>query len=173
MLRLRTDKDQFMRFDDFGEIGVLRKKSIARMNGIRAGDFTSRNDRRNIEIGLRSRRRPDAHRFIGKPHMHRIGIRGRVNRHGRNAHFLACTIDPKSDLTAICDQDLVDHLRLLDPHQRFAELHRLTITDEYFRHAAGCRRWHRIHGLHCFNDAQRSVRHRLANIDEWRSARLR
>jgi hypothetical protein len=30
-------------------------------------------------------------------------------------------------------------LRLLDPHQWFAKLHRLTIVDEYFRNTAGRR----------------------------------
>ena len=42
------------------------------------------------------------------PHVHRIGIRGRMDRDRLDAHFVAGTMDAERDLAAIGDQQLLD-----------------------------------------------------------------
>ena len=43
--------------------------------------------------------------------MHGVGVGGRVHRDGRDAELLAGALDAKRDLSAVGDQDLVEHAR--------------------------------------------------------------
>ena len=81
MLGLRPDERDAVLLDDLGEARVLRQKAVARMDRLRAGDLARRDDRGNVQIGLRRRRRADAHALIGQPHMHRVGVGGGMHRH--------------------------------------------------------------------------------------------
>jgi hypothetical protein len=44
--------------------------------------------------------------------MHRVGIRGGMNRNCGDSHLLAGAVDAQRDLAAIGDQDFFEHLRL-------------------------------------------------------------
>src|SRR5688500_13378837 len=56
---------------------------------------------------------------------------------------------------------------LLDDHQRLAELDRMAVLDQYFRHRSAARRGNLVHRLHRFDDQQRLARdHLAADIDK-------
>ena len=88
---------------------ILREKAIPGMHGVGAGDFARGEDCRNIQIAVFCRRRTDANALIGEPHMHRVLIRGRVDRDGRDAKLLAGAQHPQCNLPTVGDQDLVEH----------------------------------------------------------------
>ena len=96
--------------EDFGEARVLGQEAVARMHRVRAGDLAGGEQRRDVEIAVARRRRADAHALVGEPHMHRVGVGGRMHRDGRDAELLAGAQHPERDLAAIGDQDLVEHL---------------------------------------------------------------
>ena len=88
VLRLGADEKDVMVGENLREPRVLGEKSIARMQGFGAGDFASPELRGDVEIGIARGRRPDANRFVGEFHVHRMGVGGRMNRHGRDAELL-------------------------------------------------------------------------------------
>ena len=95
--------------EDFGEARVLGEEAVARMHRVGAGDLAGGEQRRDVEIAVARRRRADAHALVGEPHMHRVGVGGRMHRDGRDAELLAGAQHPERDLAAIGDQDFVEH----------------------------------------------------------------
>src|SRR5690349_20329047 len=79
------------------------------MDGIGARDLTGREQAWDIEIAFRRGRWADADAFIGKTHVHGIGVRGRVHGHGGDADFSASAQHAQGDLAAIGNQHLVEH----------------------------------------------------------------
>ena len=112
VLGLGPDELDAVLGQDFGKAGVLRQKPVARMNGVGAGDLAGGEQRRNVEVAVLRGRRADADAFVGEPHVHGVGIRGRVHRDRRNAKLLAGAQHPQRDLAAVGDQDFVEHDRL-------------------------------------------------------------
>ena len=108
MLGLGADPDDVMRFDDIGELGVLREEAVAGVDRIALGDFGRRDDVGDVEIRVGGRRRADAHRMVGEAHMHRVGIGGGVHRDRLDPHFMRRAVDAQGDLAAIGDQDAFD-----------------------------------------------------------------
>src|SRR5690349_11916447 len=51
-----TDKDEAALLDFLGEVGIFRKKTVARVNGLRIGHLGRTDDRWDIQITLRGRR---------------------------------------------------------------------------------------------------------------------
>ena len=107
----RADEGDVVRGEDVGEARVLGEEAVARMHGVGAGDLAGRDDARNVEVALGRRRRPDADALVGEPHMHRVGVGGRMHRDGLDAELLAGPQHPQRDLAAIGDQDFGEHLR--------------------------------------------------------------
>ena len=99
--------------EDFGEARVLRQKAVARMHRVGAGDLAGGEQRRDVEIAVARRRRADADAFVGEPHMHGVGVGGRMHRDRRDAELLAGAQHAQRDLAAVGDQDFVEH-RLFD-----------------------------------------------------------
>ena len=95
--------------EDVGEAGVLGEEAVARMHRLRAGDLAGGDDARDVQVALRRRRRADADALVGEPHMHRVGVGGRVHRDRLDAEFLAGAQHAQRDLAAIGDQDLGEH----------------------------------------------------------------
>ena len=158
-------------FEDFGEARVLGQEAVARMHGVGAGDLAGREQRRDVEIAVARGRRSDADALVGEPHMHGVGVGGRMHRDGRDAELLAGAQHAQRDLAAIGYEDFFEHrnmrtkLRLfptrshgcgasLDDHQRLAEFDRLGVLDQDLHHAAGARRRNLVHGLHRLDDQQ-------------------
>ena len=109
MLGLRADEGDVVLGEDLGEARVLGKKAVAGMDGVGAGDLAGGEQRGNVEIAVARRRRADADAFVGEPHMHGVGIGGRMHRDGRDAELLAGAQDAQRDLAAIGDEDLLEH----------------------------------------------------------------
>ena len=74
------------------------------MDRVGVRNFGSGDDRGDIEVGIARRRRPDAHRMVGQPHVHRIGVGGGMHRDRLDAHFMRGAVDAQRDLAAIGDQ---------------------------------------------------------------------
>ena len=109
MLRRRADEGDVVRLEDLGELGVLGQEAVAGMDRVGTGDLAGGDDLVDVEIAVAGGRRADAHAFVGEPHMHGVGIGGRVDRDGLDAELLAGAQHPQRDLAAVGDEDLVKH----------------------------------------------------------------
>ena len=87
------------------------------MNGISATIFCHPHQLLDIEIALAWRRTAQGDTLVGEKRMRGAGIRLRVDRDRRNAHFAAGPHHPKSDLAAVGDEDLVEDASL--GHRQF------------------------------------------------------
>ncbi len=109
MFGLGTNEADVMIGQNFGEFGVFRKKAIAGVDGVGAGDLAGGEQRGNIEIGLPRRRRADAHRFVGQLDVHGFGVDGRVDGDRGDSQLLRGAQDSQGDFAAIGDQDFLEH----------------------------------------------------------------
>ena len=135
MRGLRADEMDVVLVEDFGEARVLGQEAVAGMHGVGAGDLAGREQRRDVEIAVARGRRADADAFVGEPHMHGVGVGGRMHGDGRDAELLAGAQHAQRDLAAIGYEDFFEHRRellrqqrtepSLDDHQRLAEFDRL------------------------------------------------
>src|SRR4029077_1935141 len=73
----------------FGEVRVLRQKSVTGMNRVDIAHLGSTHDAIDFQITFRARRRANANRFIRQLDVERIDIRFRIDREGANAKFSA------------------------------------------------------------------------------------
>ena len=109
VLGRRPDEGDLVLFEDLGEAGVLRQEAVARMHGVGAGDLAGSQQARNVEIAIGGSRRADANALVSEPHMHGVGVGGRMHRHGGDAQLLARALDAQCNLPPVGDQDLVEH----------------------------------------------------------------
>ena len=72
--RRRADEDDARLGARIGEGRVLGEEAVAGMDGLGAGRLRGGEDVRGDEVRLARRRRTDAHGFVGKPHVARVGI---------------------------------------------------------------------------------------------------
>ena len=108
-LGFRSDKCYVALFAQFCKSAVLRKKTESRMDSVRSGDHRRADDVLHIQVTLRGRRRPDAHRLIGKLCVQGVSVRLRVDGHCFDPHFPARADDAHGDFTAVCDQYFSNH----------------------------------------------------------------
>ena len=104
VLGLGADPGDVVRLDDLGELGVLAEEPVAGVDRIGVRDLGGRDDRRDVEVAFGRGRRADADRVIGQPHVHRVGIGGRVHRDRLDPHFVRGAVDAQRDLAAVGDQ---------------------------------------------------------------------
>ncbi len=104
-----ADEGQPRRLDSVDKPGILREKAITRMDCLCAGFQCGFDDRLDIEIALRRKRRADANGLVGHFHMQRIGIRIRIDRHSGDTEFTRSADDPASYFPAIGNQYLLKH----------------------------------------------------------------
>ena len=166
VLGLRADEVDVVLFEDFGEARVLGQEAVARMHGVGAGDLAGGEQRRNVEIAVARRRRPDADALVGEPHMHGVGVGGRMHGDGRDAELLAGAQHAQRDLAAVGDEDFFEHRTATACRER---RHSMIISGSpnstgwpsstrICTTRAGARRGDLVHGLHRFDDQQRSGR---------------
>ena len=136
MLGLGADELHGVFGEDFGKTRVLREEAVAGMHGVGAGDLAGRENGGDVEVAVFRRRRPDADALVGKAHVHRVGVGGRMHRHRRDAELLAGAQDAQGDLAAIGDEDFIEHWAgstkapSFDDHQRLAEFDRLAVLEQ-------------------------------------------
>ena len=109
MLGLGTDEVQAVVVEDLGKARVLGQKAVAGMHGVGAGDLAGRENGGHVEIGVFRRRRADADAFVGKAHMHGVGVGGGMHRDGLDAKLLAGAQDSERDFAAVGDEDFIEH----------------------------------------------------------------
>ena len=109
VLGLGSDELDAVLVEDFGKARVFRQEAVARMHRVGAGDLAGGEQRRHVEIAVSRGRRADADALVGEPHVHGVGVGGRVHRHGLDAELLAGAQHPERDLAAVGDQDFVEH----------------------------------------------------------------
>ena len=109
MLRARSDEGDAMLRQRFGETAIFREKAIARMHRLGAGRQACGNDRVDVEIALRGRRRADAHALVGVEHGPREAIGVGIDRDRCDPHAPQRSADPPGDFAAVGDQDLAEH----------------------------------------------------------------
>ncbi len=93
----------------FSEMGVLRQKAVAGMNGLHIGGLRRADEARNLQIAFRRRGRADADFLIGQIEIRRTAIRLAVDGDRLDAHLLAGANDPQGDLSSIGDQNAMKH----------------------------------------------------------------
>ena len=108
---LRADEFYIAVFADLGEGRRLGKKSVTGMDRVDVRDFGRADDRRNIEIALSGRWRPDADRLVGVPDMQCFAVGFGMHGDGLDAHLLARPDDPARDLAAISYQNFANLTR--------------------------------------------------------------
>ena len=104
---------------DVGEMGVLRQKPVAGMDGIHVGNLRGADDAVNPQIALAGGRLADADGLVGQLHVHRIDVRFGVDRHRADVQLLARANDADGNFAAVSDQDLLKHEVSKSPKTRF------------------------------------------------------
>ncbi len=108
---VRADEDDIRRVQGRPELGVLGQETVARVHGLGARVQAGLDDLVLQQIALRRGRRADMHGLIGHLHMQRITIGVGVDGNGRDAHAARAFYDPAGNLTAIRNQDFLEHRR--------------------------------------------------------------
>ena len=108
--RGRPDELDIAAFADLHEMRVLGEEPIAGMNRINIADLGRAHDPIDFQITFEAGRRADADRFIGELDVQRIDVCFRIDRERANAEFLAGANDPQRDLSAISNQNFLEHV---------------------------------------------------------------
>ena len=108
-VRIRSDELDVARLAHFREVGAFRQKSVARVNRVRARNLRRADDGGNVQVAVETPRRSDTHVLVGEPHVQCVLIGLGVDRDGLDTQLAAGPDDSKGDLTAIGDEDLLEH----------------------------------------------------------------
>ena len=111
MLRLWADEGDLVLFENVGETRILGEEAVARMDGVCAGNFASRNDRGDVKITVARRRRANAYAFVGQLDVHRVFVGRRIDSDCRNPELLGRAQHPQCDFSSVRDQNLIEHRR--------------------------------------------------------------
>ena len=98
-----------MRLDHLGKVGVFTQKTVTRVDRVGARDDSGGQDGRDVQVALTGRGRADANAFIGKAHVHRVNVGGRVHGDCRYSQLAAGALDAERDFAPVGDQDLLKH----------------------------------------------------------------
>ena len=114
----RTDEYQSGTRQCGGEIGVLRKESVAGVHRLRPGTQGGVDHGLDVEVALPGRWRADPYRNIGLCDVPggRVGVA--VDRHRTDTHGSQRADDAHRDLAAVCDEHGVEHCQGHCPHIR-------------------------------------------------------
>jgi len=79
------------------------------MDRIYVRDFSRADHSRNVQVAQRKLRRPNADRLVGEAHGQRVAVRLAINGDGADAQLLARADHAQGDLSAIGNQDFLEH----------------------------------------------------------------
>src|SRR6185312_16096686 len=105
----RADERDIRRAAGVGKLRVLCQEAISRMNRVGAGDLSGGYEIGYPQIRVATGRRTDAHVVVGKANVQRLAIGLAVDGNGLDPQLAAGSDDPKGDLAAVGDQDLLKH----------------------------------------------------------------
>ncbi len=108
--RRRSDKDHAHLAAGLGEARILRQETVAWMDRFRARAPARVEDPVGHEVAVARRGAADVHGLVGHRNVPRIGIGIRIDRNCPDAQSPRGLDDPASDLAAIGDQNLREHL---------------------------------------------------------------
>ncbi len=91
-----------------GELGALGEEAVTGMHRIRTALRHRFQDRVDVEIGLRRRRRADHDHLIGHPRGQHIAVGFRNDLNRPNTQISRCSDDAHGDLAAVRDQKLLN-----------------------------------------------------------------
>ncbi len=91
------------------EVGVLREESVAGVNSLCAGGFRGGDHLVDVEVALACAGGAESYRGIGLADVPGVGVRIAVDGDGPNAHAAQRSSDAYRDLTAVGDQNGVQH----------------------------------------------------------------
>lgn len=156
---------------DFGEVRVLRQKSIPWMDRVGVANLSGADNAVDLEITLRTNGWPDTNSLIGELHMKAVDIRLGIDGHRLDAKFSAGPNDAKSDFAAIGDQNFFKHggvaEGLLEAEEGLSKLHGFAILGTNFRDDTRDLGLDLVHDFHGFDNADNGIRrHLLANREE-------
>ena len=109
MNRARTNKHDSFRCETLGKAGILRKKAVTRVDGLRAARLAGCDDGLHIEIAVPGRPWTDANGFIRIKHRTSKPIRIGIDGNGCNAETAQGANDTTCDFATIGDQDFLEH----------------------------------------------------------------
>src|SRR5262249_20876699 len=92
-----------------GELGALRKKTVAGMDRLGPARLSSVENRRLVEVAVLGRRWPNSDRLIGFADKRQPLIGIREYRHGGQAHSFCNPVDSAGGLPSVCDQEFPKH----------------------------------------------------------------
>jgi len=108
-LRLRADENEAALVHAFGKVRVFGEKSVTRVNRLGVGHLRGTDDGWYIEIARTGRCRSDTHRFVCEFHVLGLAVGFGMNYHGFDAHVTARALNAQGDLSAIGDQNFLEH----------------------------------------------------------------
>ena len=100
-------------FHALGEVGVFAQETIAGVDGFRIGHLGGRDDGRHVEVAQGRRGGPDAHGLFGQLDVFRIAVGFGIDHDGLDSQLAACALDTQSDLSAVRNQNFLEHERLI------------------------------------------------------------
>ncbi len=110
LLRCGPDERDVRRGARLGELGVLGEESVAGVDRVGAADLGGGDQPRNAQVRVARRRGTDAHIIVGEAHVQRLAVGLGVHGHRLDAEFLARADHAERDLSAVRDEDLLEHL---------------------------------------------------------------
>src|SRR5690554_105216 len=105
----RANEDNVVGFTGFGERGVLREETVARVNGLGATLLGNLDDLFSPQVALGAGCGADVEGFVGHGHVPCIGVGLRIDGDDANAHAVGGLYDPAGDFAPVGDQYLAEH----------------------------------------------------------------
>ena len=110
LLRRGADEGNSGGTAGLGELRILSEKAVAWVDRVGTGNLGGGDQSRDLEVGIATRRGSDTDVIVGEAHMQRLAVSLGVHGDRLNIKFTASANDAESDLTAVSDQDLFEHV---------------------------------------------------------------
>ena len=105
------DEDEVVLLARIDEGGVLGQEAVPGMDAVALGRLGRGDDRGDVEVAPRGRRRPDADGTVGQADVQGLLVRGRVDGHGLDAQLVGGADHADRDLAPVGDEDAPEHAR--------------------------------------------------------------
>ncbi len=108
-LRGRTDERDVAVAADFGKMGVLGQKAVARMDGLHVAHFGGADDAVDFQVAFAGLGGTDAVSLVGHLQVGGAAVRLAEDGHALHAQLAAGAKDPQGDLAPIGNQNALEH----------------------------------------------------------------